>query len=196
MGLTNIQNNRFRSLLTFLLVWSSSVPMGLLAQDKQTFNYNVDFRPGREDALLDIFKPISEHFEDEVRALGAAYTTGEILFNKKRYDDAAINFTTVTNKGTKSTYLSNSARLRLSQSLLQRGDFEGSLRAARDVSSVSNKFLAAEAWFTLARAYLAIGKVDRAEDAYKNILTVNAAVIDMVGFTFFYFGYIAHLPKV
>ncbi len=173
MHLTNIQNRTTRVFLASLMLWSSSSSLGLLAQDKATYNYDVDFRPGREDALLDIFKPISEQFEDELRAIGTAYTTGEILFDQKRYDDAAINFTNVINKGKKSTYLSNSARLRLAQSLLQRGDYEGSLRIARDVSAISNKFLAAEAWFTLSRAYLALGKVDRAEEAYKNILTVN-----------------------
>ena len=35
------------------------------------------------------------------------------------------------------------------------------------------KFLAAEAWYTIARAYLVIGKLDRAEEAFKNILSVN-----------------------
>src|SRR4029077_7383471 len=118
-------------------------------------------------------KSISDQFDNELRALGTAYTTAEILYHHQRYDDAARNYETVINKGKKFNYLSNSARLRLADSLMLRGDYEGALRAARDVANANNKFLASEAGFVIARAYLSIGKADRAEEAYKNLLTVN-----------------------
>jgi len=155
-----------------LLVCSFS-NVGLQAQEKKTFTHMADVRPGHDDALLDIFKPISEQFDSEFRALGTAYTTGEVLYDQKRYDDAARNFSVVISKGRKYSYLADSARLRLAQSNLLKGDTDEALRIGRDVASSPNKFISAEAWYTIARAYLAKGKIDRAEDAYKNILTVN-----------------------
>src|SRR6202142_3453200 len=157
-----------------LLCWSSTMNLGLEAQDKKIFTHTADLRSGKEDALLDIFKPISEQFQTEYRALGTTYTTAEVLYHQKRYDDAARNFNTVISKGGKKyAFLSNAARLRMAQTFLMNDEPATALVAARDVASSSNKFLAAEAWYTLSRAYLATGKVDRAEDAYKNILTVN-----------------------
>jgi TolA-binding protein len=159
--------------LAALCVWSSTGGAPVHAEDKRTFTHLVDIKPGKEDALLDIFKPISEQFDSEFRALGTAYTTGEILYRQKRYDDAARNFATVVAKGKKYGYLSDTARVRLSQSNLLKGDDEEALKIARDVANSNNKFIAAESWYTISRAYLAQGKIDRAEDAYKNILTVN-----------------------
>ena len=156
-----------------LLIWGALPPMGLFAQDKKSFTHTVDIRPTREDALLDIFKSISEQFDNEMRAVGTAYTTAEILYHQERYDDAERNFETVISKGHRFNYLADSARLRLADTLILKDDEEGALKAAREVATSSNKFLASEAWFIIARAYLAIGKVDRAEEAYKNLLTVN-----------------------
>ncbi len=155
------------------LIWSALPPVGLSAQEKKSFTHTVDIRPGHEDALLDVFKSISDQFDNELRALGTAYTTAEILYHQQRYDDAARNYMTVISKGKKFNYLSNSAKLRLADSLILRGDYEEALRAARDVANSQNKFLSSEAWFVIARAYLGIGKIDRAEEAYKNLLTVN-----------------------
>ena len=45
--------------------------------------------------------------------MGTAYTTAEVLYHERRYDDAARNYQVVINKGHKFSYLSNSARLRL-----------------------------------------------------------------------------------
>lgn len=143
------------------------------AQEKKIFTHSVDIRPGRPDALLDIFKPISEQFENEFRALGTAFTAGEILYQQKRFEDAARNFSTVVSKGRKYAYLSDSARIRLAQTHLLEGNSEEALLIAREVANSSNKFISAEAWYTISRAYLAKGKIDRSEDAYKNILTVN-----------------------
>jgi tetratricopeptide (TPR) repeat protein len=172
--LTFIEMSKLKRIAAIsLLAWSASGNLGLQAQDKRTFTHMVDVRPGREDALLDIFKPISEQFDSEYRALGTAYTTGEILYREQRYDDAARNFMTVVSKGHKYGYLSDAARIRLAQSNLLKGDDDEALRIGREVANSSNKFLSAEAWYTIARAYLAKGKIDRAEDGYKNILTVN-----------------------
>jgi len=124
-----------RILLVGLLVWSSSFNVGLQAQEKKVFTHEVDIRPGREDALLDIFKPISEQFDNEFRALGTAYTTGEILYHERRYEDAARNFSTVISKGHKYAYMSDSARLRLAQSDLRKGDADEALRIGREVAS-------------------------------------------------------------
>src|ERR1019366_7109154 len=157
-----------------ILTWSSTINLGLEAQEKKIFTHTADLRSGKEDALLDIFKPISEQFQSEYRALGTAYTTGEVLYHQKRYDNAARNFNTVINKGNrKYSYLANAARLRLAQTYLMNDEPATALTVARDVAGSSNKFLASEAWYTLSRAYLAVSKIDRAEDAYKNILTVN-----------------------
>ncbi len=155
-------------------------PSTAQADEKRTFTHMVDVRPGHDDALLDVFKPISEQFTEEYRALGTAYTTGELLYDQRRYDDAAHNFDVVVAKGRKYLYLADSARLRLAQSNLLKGDEGETLRIAREVASSSNKFLSAEAWFTIARSYLAIGKLDRAEEAYKNILTVNPVYGDLL----------------
>src|SRR3954470_17943259 len=92
------------------------MPLGLSAQEKKTFTHAVDIRPTHEDALLDVFKSISDQFGNEQRAVGTAYTTAEILYHQGRYDDAARNFLTVINKGHKYPYLANSARLRLADS--------------------------------------------------------------------------------
>jgi len=173
-GFTILEMNRpLRVAVSTLLFWSSTMGLGLLAQEKKVFTHTADLRSGREDALLDIFKPISEQFESEYRALGAAYTTGEILYHQKRYDDAIRNYDTVASKGKKYAYLADSARLRLAQTHLLNGEPANALVIGRDVAASNNKFIAAEAWYTLSRAYLAVGKVDRAEEAYKNILTVN-----------------------
>jgi tetratricopeptide (TPR) repeat protein len=160
--------------------------MGLSAQEKKSFTHTVDIRPGHEDALLDIFKSISDQFDNELRALGTAYTTAEVLYHQQRYDDAARNYETVINKGKKYTYLSNSAKLRLADSLVLEGSYEEALKWGREVANSSNKFLASEAWFLIARAYLSLGKIDRAEDAYKNMLTVNSTYatllkVDLLG---------------
>src|SRR5882724_9332162 len=101
-----------------VLCWSSTMNVGLLAQEKRIFTHTADLRCGREDALLDIFKPISEQFQSEYRALGTAYTTGEVLYHEKRFDDAAKNFETVISKGKKYSFLSDNARLRLAQTYL------------------------------------------------------------------------------
>lgn len=172
--LMNIEFKKaFRVGLCGALVWSSLPPMSLLAQDKKTYTHSVDIRPPHEDALLDIFKSISDQFDSELRALGTAYTTAEILYHQQRYDDAARNYLTVIGKGKKYTYLANSARLRLADSSMMRGDYEEALRTAREVADTNNKFLAAEAWYIISRAYLGLGKFDRAEEAYKSLLTVN-----------------------
>ncbi len=173
-SLTFIENNRLLRLsIVAVVAWSSSVNVGLMAQDKKVFTHTADLRSGKEDALIDVFKPISEQFESDYRALGTAYTTGEVLYHEKRYDDAIRNYESVTSKGKKYAFLSENARLRLAQTYLMNGEPASALIAGRDVASSSNKFLAAEGWYTLARAYLATAKIDRAEDAYKNILTVN-----------------------
>src|ERR1039457_3709865 len=101
-----------------VLTWSSTINLGLEAQEKKIFTHTADLRSGREDALLDIFKPISEQFETEYRALGTAYTIGEILYHEKRYDDAIRNFDTVASKGKRYSFLAESARLRLAQTHL------------------------------------------------------------------------------
>jgi TolA-binding protein len=151
-----------------------ATPVGLLAQEtKKTFSRSVDIRSGHDDSLLDVFKSISDQFDNELRAIGTVYTTAEILYHQERYEDAARNFLTVISKGKKYNYLSNSARLRLADSLISTGDFEEALRAAREVANSNNKFLSSEAWFSITRAYLSTGKVDRAEEAFKNLLTVN-----------------------
>src|SRR6185437_13483964 len=154
--------------------------VGLLAQERKTFTHLVDIRPTHADALLDIFKTISDQFDSEYRALGTAYTTGEILYHQKRYDDAIRNFSAVISKGRKYSYLSDVARMRTAQSFLLEGNEDEALRIGREVANSSNKFLAAEAWFTISRAYLAKGKIDRAEDAYKNILTVNPVYANLL----------------
>ena len=172
--LTSLETSKALRLVLFgTLIWSVCPPVGLLAQDKKSFTHTVDVRPGHEDALLDIFKSISEQFDNELRALGTVYTTAEILYQQQRYNDAAKNYEVVISKGKKYNYLSNSARLRLADSNMLEGDYEEALRSARDVANVPNKFLASEAWFTISRAYLGIGKVDRAEEAYKSLMTVN-----------------------
>jgi len=163
-----------------LLVWSSSMNLGLWADEKKTFTHTADLRSGKEDALLDVFKPISEQFQSEYRALGTAYATGEVLYHQKRYDDAARNFETVISKGKKFPFLMDNARLRLSQTQLLNGEPSSALVTARDVANSTNKFIASEAWYTLARGYLAIGKIDRAEEAYKNILTVNPVYANLL----------------
>lgn len=145
----------------------------LLADDHRTFTHVADLRPGHEDALLDVFKSISDKFDNDYEALGAAYTTGEILYQEGRYDDAAKNFDTVATRGKKYSFLADAARLRQSQSALLLGDDETSLRVARDVAGSSNKFMSAEGWYTLARGYLARGRLERADEAFKNTLTVN-----------------------
>lgn len=166
--------------LAVLFLMGTGYPAGLWAQEKKSFTHSVDLRFGREDALLDVFKPVSEQFDDEFRALGTVYTTGEILFRQKRYDDAARNFSTVISKGRKYSYLLNNARLRLADSFLLKGVFEEALRAARDVANSSNKFLASEAWYIISRAYLGKGKIDRAQEAFKNILSVNPSYSTLV----------------
>src|SRR5664279_1554666 len=101
-GLTILEMSRpVRIACCGLLVWSSTMNLGLLAQEKKIFTHTADLRSGKEDALLDIFKPISEQFESEYGALGTAYTTGETLYHEKRYDDAIRNFETVASKGKK-----------------------------------------------------------------------------------------------
>jgi len=173
-GFTILEMNRpLRVAVSGLLIWSSTMNLGLLAQEKKVYTHTADLRSGKDDALLDIFKPISEEFDSEYRALGTAYATGEILYHQKRYDDALRNYETVVSKGKKYAYLSDSARLRLAQTHLLNGEPANALVIGRDVAASNNKFIAAEAWYTLSRAHLAMGKIDRAEDAYKNILTVN-----------------------
>src|SRR4051812_13958459 len=114
--LTSLEMNRvLRIAVVGLLFWSSSTNVGLQAQDKKIFTHTADLRSGKEDALIDIFKPISEQFESEFRALGTAYTTGEVLYHEKRFDDAARNFQVVLSKGRKHSFLADNARLRLAQ---------------------------------------------------------------------------------
>src|ERR1035438_5332741 len=162
-----------RLIAVSILCWSSTMNLGLEAQDKKIFTHTADLRSGKEDALLDIFKPISEQFQSEYRALGTAFTTGEVLYHEKRYDDAIRNYETVVSKGKKYGYLADSARLRLAQTHLLNGEPATALVIGREVAGSGNKFIAAEAWYTLSRAHLAMGKLDRAEDAYQNIITVN-----------------------
>ena len=159
--------------MVVLLVWASTANVGLQAQEKKIFTHTADLRSGKEDALLDVFKPISDQFESEYGALGTAFTTGEILYQEKRYDDALRNYETVATRGKKYSFLADSARLRLAQTHLLNGESSNALILGREVANSSNKFIGAEAWYTLSRAYLAIGKIDRAEDAYRNIITVN-----------------------
>jgi TolA-binding protein len=180
-ALTFIEKARvLRVVAVGLLVWSSTINVGLEAQEKKIFSHTADLRSGKEDALLDIFKPISEQFQSEYRALGTAYTTGEVLYHQKRFDDAVHNFETVISRSKKYPFLMNAARLRQAQTYLMNDEPATALVAARDVAGTNNKFLAAEAWYTLSRAYLATGKVDHAEDAYKNILTVNPIYANML----------------
>src|SRR6266403_3527702 len=101
-----------------LLVWSSTINVGLEAQEKKIFSHTADLRSGKEDALLDIFKPISEQFQSDYRALGTAYTTGEVLYHQKRYDDAIRNFETVISRSKRYPFLMNAARLREAQTYL------------------------------------------------------------------------------
>lgn len=162
-----------RVVLAGLFVVSSSAPALVSAQDKRTFTQFIDLRPGKEDALLDVFKPLSEQFTDEYKALGTAFTAGEILYQQKRYPDAIRNFETVIAKSKRYPYLTDVSKSRLAQSLLMGGDAEEALRVGREVANSNSKAVAAEAWFTIARAHLSKGKIDRAEEAYKNMLTVN-----------------------
>src|SRR6266404_595199 len=98
-ALTFIETARvWRMVALGLLVWSSTINLGLEAQEKKIFSHSADLRSGKEDALLDIFKPISEQFQSDYRALGTAYTTGEVLYHQKRFDDAIHNFETVISK--------------------------------------------------------------------------------------------------
>lgn len=154
-----------------LLLGGSLVPAA--AQDKKVFTQVLDIRAGREDALLEVFKPISEKFSNDYRALGTAFTAGEVLFQQRRYMDAARNFETVAASGKRYPYMHETAKSRLSQSLLMSGAAEEALRLAREVAESQSKFIAAEAWFTIARAHLTKSKVDRAEEAFRNMLTVN-----------------------
>src|SRR5229473_2594215 len=123
-ALTFLERSRiFRVIATGLLCWSSTINVGLEAQEKRVFTHTADLRSGKEDALLDIFKPISEQFESEYRAVGTAYTAGELLYQEKRFDDAARNFQTVISKaGKKFPFLADAARLRLAQTDLMNGD--------------------------------------------------------------------------
>ena len=149
--------------------------LGLLAQDKKIFTHTADMRSGKEDALLDVFKPISEQFESEYGAMGTAYTTGEqffIMINAMTMPSATMRLLHLEERSS-TTYLADCARLRLAQTHLLNGDPATALIIGRDVAASNNKFIAAEAWYTLSRAHLAMGKIDRAEDAYKNIITVN-----------------------
>ena len=68
----------------------------------------------------------------------------------------------------------------LFQSSLLIGDDETALRVARDVAGSNNKFLSAEGWYTLARGYLAKGRLERADEAFKNTLTVNPVYGDLL----------------
>src|SRR5258708_3705097 len=134
--LTFLEMNRFsRTLLLGLLAWFSSINAGLMAQDRKLFTHTADLRSGREDALLDIFKPISEEFENEYRALGTVYTTGEVLYLQKRFDDALRNYETVANKGKKYGFLADSARLRLAQTHLLNGEPSTTLVIGREVAN-------------------------------------------------------------
>ncbi len=159
--------------LVGVVVLSSSAPAPLFAQDKRTFTQFIDLRPGKEDAVLDVFKPLSEQFSQEFRALGTAYTAGEILYQQKRYDDAIRNYEAVISKAKRFPYLLDATRSRMAQSLLMSGASEEALQVGREVANSQSKFVAAEAWFTIARAHLSRGKVEQAEDAYRNMLTVN-----------------------
>jgi TolA-binding protein len=180
-GLTFLEMRpAIRVFVLCVLGWSSSINLGLEAQEKRIYTHTVDLRSGKEDALLDVFKSISEQFVSEYRALGTAYATGEILYGQKRYDEAVRNFSTVASKGKKYPFLADNARLRMAQTYLLNNDVAEALTVGRDVASSANKFLSAEAWFTLSRTYLAMGKVDRAEDAYKNVLTVNPVYKDLM----------------
>src|SRR5439155_5908020 len=148
--------------------------------DKKIYMHTADLRSGKEDALLDIFKPISEQFDSEYRALGTAYTTGEVLYHEKRYDAASRNFQSVVSRGKKYPFLADNARLPLAQTNLTNDEPASALMIGRDVAGSSNKFISTEAWYTLCRAYLATGKIDRAEEAYKNILTVNPVYANLL----------------
>jgi TolA-binding protein len=145
----------------------------LEAQDKKVFSHVADLRAGHEDALLDIFKPISEQFSSEFRALGATYTSAEILYEQKRYEDAARNFQTVVNRTRKDNYLPLAAQLRLSQSLLAMGSYDSAAKYAREVATAKNRFLIPEGWFTLTRTFLANGKLDKADETFRNMLASN-----------------------
>src|SRR5260370_10272181 len=113
--------------------------VGLEAQEKKIYTHTADLRSGKEDALLDIFKPISEQFQSDYRALGTAYTTGEVLYHQKRFDDAVRNFETVIAKAKKYPFLMNASRLRLAQTYLMNDQPATALAAARDVAATSNK---------------------------------------------------------
>jgi len=63
-----MMNRVARLVAVSLLTWSASAHLGLQADDKRIFTHTADLRTGKEDALLDIFKPISEQFESEYRA--------------------------------------------------------------------------------------------------------------------------------
>src|SRR5690242_20713093 len=124
-SLTPIKHRQRVSLvLVFALVTGGILSISSVqAQDKRTFTHMADYRPGHEDAFLDVFKPISEQFDYDYRALGTAYTTGEILYRQKRYDDAARNFQSVITKGGKKyAYLTDASRVRLAQTMISKGD--------------------------------------------------------------------------
>src|SRR5437899_3159444 len=102
IALTNLERSSFwRAAAVGLLCWCSTINVGLQAQGKRIYTHTADLRSGKEDALLEIFKPISEQFESEYRAVGTAYTAGEVLYQEKRFDDAIRNFDAVVNKGKK-----------------------------------------------------------------------------------------------
>src|SRR5579871_5140354 len=110
IGLTKLEGKRVGPIfLLGLMTLSVGVSVSLQAEEKKTYTHTADLRSGKEDALLDILRPISEEFESEYRALGTAYTTGEILFQQKRFDDAIRNFDTVSSKGKKYAFLAECA---------------------------------------------------------------------------------------
>src|SRR5882672_8283087 len=132
--LTSLEMNRcLRVAAVGLLCWSSSMNLGLRAQDKKVYTHTADLRSGKEDALLEIFKPIAEQFETDYRALGTAYTAGEVLYQQKRFDEEIRNFETVMSKGKKYPFLVDTSRLRLAQTYLMNSDPATALVTAREV---------------------------------------------------------------
>ena len=66
------KNGTLRVALAGLLIYTTTGAPLLHAEEKKIYTHTADLRSGKEDALLDILKPISEEFESEYRALGTA----------------------------------------------------------------------------------------------------------------------------
>jgi tetratricopeptide (TPR) repeat protein len=168
-------NSSLHLFLVASLLIQTCGPVFAANETKRTFTHQVDIRPGKEDALIDIFKPLSTQFSTESRSLGALYTMGEVFFYQKRYKESMRSFSEVLSKAKRGTYLNDATKVRLAESYLLEGNYEMALKTAQEVSSSSNRFIGAESWYTTARAYLAQNKIDKAEEALQRVSSINPA---------------------